>query len=83
MGGQSQQLLVRYHPKAMGKHKAQIPFKVSSESGRVVQEDVLQAAGSSLRQGDKMPLQGGTDKLPVDFEKPKNYLDSEQVSKQT
>lgn len=79
LGGQTQQLLVRYHPKAMGKHSAQLPFIVCSELGKEVQRDTLSVTGSSLRQGDKVAPVGGIDKLPGDFEKPGRYVDADQV----
>ncbi|EFJ49198.1 hypothetical protein VOLCADRAFT_90100 [Volvox carteri f. nagariensis] len=73
------QVVVRYHPKAMGKHKGTIPIKVLSEQGEVIQELALELSGTSLRMGEKDSLVGGTDKLPQDFERPRNFVDDEQV----
>ena len=79
LGGQDLQLLVRYGPKAMGRHSASVPVKVLSEGGKVIQEVTLHLTGSSLRMGPKPALPGGTTALPTDFVKPKKFLDGEQV----
>ncbi len=77
--GGSVQVMVRYSPKAMGKHAGSIPVRVLSEQGTVIQELTLELSGTSLRMGDKAPLVGGTDKLPQDFVKPKQFVDEDQV----
>lgn len=77
--GGNVQVLVRYQPKAMGKHKGAIPIKVMSEAGQLIQEMTLELGGSSLRVGDKVAPVGGTDKLPEDFTKPRHFVDDEQV----
>lgn len=82
MPGGSVQVMVRYSPKAMGKHSGSIPVRVLSEQGTVIQELTLELSGTSLRMGDKAPPVGGTDKLPQDFVKPKQFVDEEQVGPQ-
>ncbi|PNW70067.1 hypothetical protein CHLRE_17g704300v5 [Chlamydomonas reinhardtii] len=77
--GGNVQVLVRYQPKAMGKHKGAIPIKVMSEAGQLIQEMTLELGGSSLRVGDKVAPVGGTDKLPEDFTKPRHFVDDEQA----
>ncbi|GLI64998.1 hypothetical protein VaNZ11_008424 [Volvox africanus] len=77
--GATIQVVVRYHPKAMGKHKGKILIKVLSEQGETIQELNLELSGSSLRMGTKGPLVGGTDKLPQDFERSHNFVDEEQA----
>ncbi|KAG2493472.1 hypothetical protein HYH03_008289 [Edaphochlamys debaryana] len=77
--GGSVQVLVRYQPKAMGRHTGTIPIKVMGEDGVPIQSLTLDLVGSSLRVGEKQPLVGGTDKLPADFEKPKRFVDEEQA----
>ncbi|GAX74871.1 hypothetical protein CEUSTIGMA_g2317.t1 [Chlamydomonas eustigma] len=79
LGEQDKQLVVRYHPKALGHHSAVIPVKVFSLEGKQIQEAFIRLNGSSLRVGSKDPLVGGTDKLPEAFKKPAKFLDEEQI----
>ena len=79
LGGNDLQLLVRYCPKALGRHTGRLPVQVYSESGHLIQEVTLHLTGSSLRQGGKAGLVGGTSALPGDFTRPKRFLDGEQV----
>ena len=79
LGGQDQQLVVRYHPKSMGKHSGTISVRVFSENGKMVQDLALKVSGTSLRMGEKQPLIGGTDKLPLDFKKPAKLVDDETM----
>ncbi|GFR48568.1 hypothetical protein Agub_g10470, partial [Astrephomene gubernaculifera] len=77
--GGSVQVLVRYQPKAMGKHAGTIPFKVFSETGQLIQEMSLELSGTSQRLGEKGAPVGGTDKLPADFVKQRHFVDEEQA----
>jgi hypothetical protein len=79
LGGNDVQLLVRYSPKAMGRHTGSLPVQVYSEDGHLVQEVILHLTGTSLRHGGKAALVGGTNALPGDFTRPKKFVDGEQV----
>ncbi|KXZ50888.1 hypothetical protein GPECTOR_14g137 [Gonium pectorale] len=81
--GGSVQVLVRYQPKAMGKHSGVIPVTVLSEQGQVIQDLRLELAGTSLKVGEKASPVGGTDKLPEDFSKPRHFVDEEQALQST
>lgn len=76
---QSVQLLVRYHPKALGKHNAALPFRVTSELGHPVQEFSLSCCGTSMALANKPKTIGGTDKLPKDFTRAAKYIDGDQM----
>ena len=79
LGDQDTQLLVRFCPKAMGRHVVSLPVRVFGAGGKVIQEVLLHLSGTSLRQGAKVPLVGGPERLPGDFAKPNKFTDDEQV----
>lgn len=69
-------VLVRYQPKAMGKHQAAISCVVvplsdgsSITAGQTLAMEVVETVGSCLHMAPKVPLPGGPDATPETFTK--------------
>ena len=75
-------LVVRFCPKALGQHQANLSVQVLSEaSSRIVAEVPFQVLGLCMQLGSpKRPLPGGTLALPESFTKHKQFVDSDKAS---
>ncbi|KAF8055917.1 CFAP47 [Scenedesmus sp. PABB004] len=63
--GASAQVLLRYMPKALGRHQASLSFQaMPAAGGPVLTETIVAVLGSSLTLGTKAPLPGGLDATP-------------------
>ncbi|KAF6261116.1 hypothetical protein COO60DRAFT_1637017 [Scenedesmus sp. NREL 46B-D3] len=80
--GASATVLLRYLPKALGRHQATLSFQVTSSKvpGRVLSKVSLQVQGSSLTLGNKQPLPGGITATPDTFKKPRAYVDESDAA---
>ncbi len=65
--GGTSSVLVRYLPKALGRHSADIPFAVLTANGTVVATAKCEVHGSSLQVGKRQALAGGTEAMPETF----------------
>lgn len=77
--GQSATVLVRYCPKALGRHPAAAAVQMLSQRGVPVGEVTCQLFGAAEKLGCKPPVVGGPDKAPDDFLKPKHFVDEEMT----
>jgi hypothetical protein len=69
--GGAASVLVRYQPKALGRHAARVAFALSAAAGGGAQlaEAAVEVLGSCLRASGRAPLPGGPDATPETFAK--------------
>lgn len=73
-------LVVRFCPKALGQHEANLSVQVLGELGnKIVYSVPFKALGVCRRVGPHKPLPGGPNALPESFARPKQFVDPEKV----
>ena len=80
--GANSPLVVRFCPKALGQHEANLAVQVLSEAGnKVILEVPFKALGQCRQLGAPGgPLPGGPMALPESFIKPRQFVDPDKVS---
>lgn len=74
-------LVVRFCPKALGQHEADLSVQVLGEVGnKIVYSVPFKALGVCRQVGPHKTLPGGPNALPENFARPKQFVDPDKVT---